>query len=395
MKECPNCKKEYHSSWNICIQCGVLLKKITDNRLGRRINPKEKVWFVRCSDPFSFLVLTPRSSFFKYREGGKSPEQDLICYVFYEEKEADEAIKRNKKVMKMQQKVAFELDSEIVTSVRGNESQRPHPRHYGLNGIDISNREEIDTIREEIDTIKANLDKTMCDFCGVDRSKGYMGIIKEFVVVLFFLIAALFVSHLLDLPGLSILLLIGLVCALSRFVSGIRKYANAKKCIKFKEGRAKMFEGIVKEKEKHYKSFKENERMFEVYREEVKKTTQRDLRRKKTYWRKLSGIQFEKEVASLYEKLGYEVELTPQSGDGGIDIILDSEIIVQCKAHKKPIGRPDFQRLYGVLVDKKEHKRALMVCLKGGTKDALEFIANKPITVVDIDEIIRLNKNAE
>ena len=43
------------------------------------------------------------------------------------------------------------------------------------------------------------------------------------------------------------------------------------------------------------------------------------------HWMSLSGLQFERELAALYLKLGYDVQLTPTSGDEGIDLFLKKD----------------------------------------------------------------------
>jgi len=66
-------------------------------------------------------------------------------------------------------------------------------------------------------------------------------------------------------------------------------------------------------------------------------------RRQIDYWRSLSGHQFEYELARLFGQIGFSVEMTPHTGDGGVDLILtdgSGTTVVQCKAHNKkiPIG---------------------------------------------------------
>ena len=65
------------------------------------------------------------------------------------------------------------------------------------------------------------------------------------------------------------------------------------------------------------------------------------LKTQKDFWKSLNGREFEKELANIYDMKGYTVELTPPSGDQGIDIVLHKQgikKIVQCKAHSKPVG---------------------------------------------------------
>jgi restriction system protein len=75
----------------------------------------------------------------------------------------------------------------------------------------------------------------------------------------------------------------------------------------------------------------------------------------------LSSRQFEEFVAALYEKHGFEVELTPPSGDGGLDLYAVRYesygkvlTIVECKrnAPDRPVGVELVRSLYGAVEDK-------------------------------------------
>ena len=61
----------------------------------------------------------------------------------------------------------------------------------------------------------------------------------------------------------------------------------------------------------------------------------------------LSPREFEKIIAELFKKLGYEVELTKQTRDGGVDIYIAEKtdlgkflFLVECKhyAPNRPVG---------------------------------------------------------
>jgi restriction system protein len=75
----------------------------------------------------------------------------------------------------------------------------------------------------------------------------------------------------------------------------------------------------------------------------------------------LSPRQFEEFVAALYEKHGFEVELTPPSKDGGLDLYAVRYepygkvlTIVECKrnAPDRPVGVEIVRSLYGAVEDK-------------------------------------------
>jgi HJR/Mrr/RecB family endonuclease len=56
----------------------------------------------------------------------------------------------------------------------------------------------------------------------------------------------------------------------------------------------------------------------------------------------MSGEDFEKYVANIYRDLGFNVELTPKSGDQGVDIIVTlgggERLAVQTKRYDSPVG---------------------------------------------------------
>ena len=111
------------------------------------------------------------------------------------------------------------------------------------------------------------------------------------------------------------------------------------------------------------------------------------------YWLNLSGYQFEKEVAKLYETRGYGVQVTKGSGDGGIDIFLEKagrRYGVQCKNHHKAIGPAAIRDLYGAM----SHEgldAGIFIASSGYTKGAKEFARNKAITLLDINNVLRMH----
>jgi len=113
-------------------------------------------------------------------------------------------------------------------------------------------------------------------------------------------------------------------------------------------------------------------------------------RRHECYWKSLSGKEFEKELSLLYKRKGYNVSLTPSTDDKGVDIIMtknEKKIIVQCKAHKKPVGVGAIRELYGALNHFKSDK-AILASVSGFTSGVKDFAKNKPIELVSLDQII-------
>jgi hypothetical protein len=119
------------------------------------------------------------------------------------------------------------------------------------------------------------------------------------------------------------------------------------------------------------------------------------VRNQKMFWTSLSGKRFEHELAFLYSKLGYEVEF-PKRGepDRGIDIVLKKggkTIIVQCKAHKKPVGPHIVRDLHGTLIKAKADE-AILASISGFTSGVIEYTCGLPINLISLEEILLMRK---
>lgn len=65
----------------------------------------------------------------------------------------------------------------------------------------------------------------------------------------------------------------------------------------------------------------------------------------------IDGFEFEDLCANIYRRLGYEVIITPRTGDSGRDLELygpDGKAVVECKRYLSGnrIGRPEIQKLH-------------------------------------------------
>jgi hypothetical protein len=117
-------------------------------------------------------------------------------------------------------------------------------------------------------------------------------------------------------------------------------------------------------------------------------------RQHEAYWRSLSGTAFEIELGKLFSMMGYNVSLTPRTGDGGVDLCLRKDgklTVVQCKAHKKRIPIGVARELSASMVDFQANS-AIIACFEGVTQPVAEYIKNKPITVLKLSEIVDLQK---
>ena len=118
------------------------------------------------------------------------------------------------------------------------------------------------------------------------------------------------------------------------------------------------------------------------------------LKKKQSHWLSMSGWEFEKEIAKLYEHQGYRASITKGSGDGGIDIVLYKDgvkSVVQCKNHHKPIGPASVRDLYGAMAHERV-KKGIFISSNGYTRGAKEFSMAKQISLLDINDVIRMHE---
>lgn len=110
------------------------------------------------------------------------------------------------------------------------------------------------------------------------------------------------------------------------------------------------------------------------------------------YWRSLSGVQFENELSKLFSSLGYAVEMTPRTGDGGVDLLLRKSAtltVVQCKAHNKPVSI-GVVREFSQCIRDFNAQEGIIACFDGLTRPARSYAADKRIRILDLKDIIRL-----
>lgn len=152
---------------------------------------------------------------------------------------------------------------------------------------------------------------------------------------------------------------------------------------------------IREENEREERVIREQERIEEerekIEQERLKrKKEQEEKRKNKEFWFGLNGLDTEKELDKVFEKLGFKIETTPPSNDEGIDHVLNGEIVVQTKNQKKGVGRPDLQRFWGSWKD--FHKKGIFVSIHGFSNNCREFVRDKPILLFDVNDVIEMNE---
>jgi restriction system protein len=111
-----------------------------------------------------------------------------------------------------------------------------------------------------------------------------------------------------------------------------------------------------------------------------------------TYDPKMTGVEFEKLVAAILESNGWDVTLTPASGDQGVDLIASfdtTRVAVQCKRSSKPIGNKAVQEaLAGMHFA--EASEAWVVSDNSFTTSARQLASSTGISLYHFEEIADL-----
>jgi HJR/Mrr/RecB family endonuclease len=111
----------------------------------------------------------------------------------------------------------------------------------------------------------------------------------------------------------------------------------------------------------------------------------------------MSGVEFERFTASVFEALGYDATLVGGAGDQGVDLVLrkGAEVVaVQCKNYGQPIGNRPVQEVYA---GARHHgiDQAWVVAPRGYTRGAVELARSTGVTLYDRARIEDLVRQAE
>lgn len=108
----------------------------------------------------------------------------------------------------------------------------------------------------------------------------------------------------------------------------------------------------------------------------------------------LTPSEFEEYVAQrIFARQGYHVVNTPDTKDGGIDVLLTdrkgNRAVVQCKRYRNTVGEEVVRDLYGTMI----HNGAahgFLVTTSAISSAARKWAADKPITLIDGAALERL-----
>lgn len=112
----------------------------------------------------------------------------------------------------------------------------------------------------------------------------------------------------------------------------------------------------------------------------------------------LSSRDFEMLAARLFEKMSYEVRLTPETRDAGIDALAmrytdtgTEEIAIQCKHYPgRKVGVPDARDFYGALAIKRPKTRGHLVTSGSFSDDCKRYSETVGLELYDINRLLGL-----
>lgn len=106
------------------------------------------------------------------------------------------------------------------------------------------------------------------------------------------------------------------------------------------------------------------------------------------YWLSLRGEALEYAVASMLRRIGWTVETTKKSGDGGIDLIISKDskrILAQCKGYAEKIGVAPIRDAAGVKSISGDE--FVVIGPSGFTAGAVEFAVKSGIVLWDVRKL--------
>jgi len=109
--------------------------------------------------------------------------------------------------------------------------------------------------------------------------------------------------------------------------------------------------------------------------------------------RGMTPKQFEEFVAELFRKLGYSAEAVGKSHDEGIDVVIEKDghrHYVQCKKYVASVPAHAVRDFFGAMVGRGADSKGFFVTTGVFSEEAMQFAQDKPIELIDGQELIRL-----
>lgn len=110
----------------------------------------------------------------------------------------------------------------------------------------------------------------------------------------------------------------------------------------------------------------------------------------------LPGVEFERLIVRLLERMGFHAEMTRATGDGGVDVVatLDQPItggryLIQCKryAPDSTVGAATVREFWGALAADRRAIKGILITTSSFTAQAAEFARELPIELMARDKL--------
>lgn len=191
------------------------------------------------------------------------------------------------------------------------------------------------------------------------------------------------------------------VQAYDSYKSGIKRYEDELSKYQAKLKHKEDLERLIREKARALKGFidgNEGEQYLRSLAVQLKGIDVFKYRTEDT-WRCMTPREFEFGVGDVFARLGYRVNVTKESSDGGVDIILTKNgktTYVQCKhyATTTPVAAHEVREFFGVCMQK--HFNGIFVHTSNLTSSAQEFVSEpgvkRYLEIVSLHQLIGLEK---
>ena len=103
----------------------------------------------------------------------------------------------------------------------------------------------------------------------------------------------------------------------------------------------------------------------------------------------MSGVELENFIANVFAKKGYPVQLTPASGDQGVDLLLtvdERRVAIQLKRYTGPVGNAAVQAAFAGMFHYKA-KEAWVITTSSFTPGAKQLAKSTGARLIDRNEV--------
>jgi restriction system protein len=112
----------------------------------------------------------------------------------------------------------------------------------------------------------------------------------------------------------------------------------------------------------------------------------------------MSPEAFETLISKLFMAYGHQAEVQGGNGDHGVDVVVRTDEgekwVVQCKRYSGSVGEPVVRDLYGTMLHE-EAQRAYLITTGSFTRQAGEWVQEKPIILYDGEGLVKLIRRTQ